>query len=77
MIIEYLGHFVKEGQLSIDLVKLEGIMEWLTPSMVKQLQAFLGFGNFYCQFIRRFSKIAMPLNGLLKKNVPFKWSQEC
>ena len=45
--------------------------------MVKQLQAFLGFGNFYRWFIWKFSKIAMPLNGLLKKNVPFELSLEC
>ena len=76
-VIKYLGLIIKKGQLSMDPVKLKGIMEWPTPAMVKQLRAFLGFGNFYCQFIQKFSKIAMPLNGLLKKNVPFKWSLEC
>ena len=71
MIIKYLRLIVKEGQLLMDPVKLKGVTEWLTPSTVKQLQAFLGFGNFYWQFIWKCSKIALPLNGLLKKNVPF------
>ena len=59
-IIEYLGLIVKEGQLSMDPVKLKGITGWLTPSTVKQLWTFLGFGNFYRQFIQKFSEIAMP-----------------
>ena len=50
-VIEYLGLIVKKGQLSMDPVKLKGIMEWPTPAMVKQLRAFLGFGNFYRRFI--------------------------
>ena len=50
-IIEYLRLIIKEGQLSMDPVKLKGIMEYPIPSMVKQLQAFLGFGNFYHRFI--------------------------
>ena len=36
-IIKYLGLIVKEGQLSMDPVKLKGITEWPTPSTVKQL----------------------------------------
>ena len=76
-VIEYLGLVVKEGQLSMDPVKLKGITEWPTPSTVKQLRAFLGFGNFYHRFIQKFSEIAMSLNGLLKKNVPFEWTAEC
>ena len=61
-IIKYLGLIVKEGQLSMDPVKLKGITEWPIPSTVKQLWAFLGFGNFYRWFIQKFSKIAMPLH---------------
>ena len=36
-IIKYLGLIIKKGQFSMDPVKLKGIMEWPTPSMVKQL----------------------------------------
>ena len=50
-ILEYLRLIIKKGQLSMDPVKLKGIMEWPIPSTVKQLQAFLGFGNFYHRFI--------------------------
>ena len=61
----------------MDPVKLKGITKWPTPTTVKQLWAFLGFEKFHRQFIQKFSEIAMPLNGLLKKNVPFEWTSEC
>jgi hypothetical protein len=41
---------------------------------VKQVRAFLGFGNFYRRFIRRFSDLAKPLNDLLKKDRTFDWT---
>ena len=40
-VIKYLGLIVKKGQLSMDPVKLKGIMEWPTLTTVKQLRAFL------------------------------------
>ena len=42
-----LGLIIKEGQLSMDPVKLKGISDWPVPTTVKQVRAFLGFGNFY------------------------------
>ena len=45
--VEYLGMVVQEGQISMDLIKLSGIKDWPTPTTVKQVQLFLGFGNFY------------------------------
>ena len=42
--------------------------------MVKQTWGFLGFGNFYWQFIRNFSNLAKPLNDLLKKDQQFIWT---
>ena len=49
--MEYLGLIIKEGQLSMDPIKLKGISEWPTPTTVKQVRAFLGFGDFYRCFI--------------------------
>ena len=33
---------------------------------MKNVQAFLGFANFYCQFIPKFLKKVKPLNELIK-----------
>ena len=35
--IEYLGMIIKEGRISMDPVKLGGIRDWSTPTMVKQV----------------------------------------
>jgi hypothetical protein len=45
--IEYLGIIIANGQVRMDPTKLAGITSWPTPRTVKQVQAFLGFCNFY------------------------------
>ena len=75
--IEYLGLVVQEGKLTMDFAKLKGILEWPTPKTVKEVQSFLGFGNFYRQFIKNFSHLVHPLKDLLKKDRKFIWSNEC
>jgi hypothetical protein len=49
---------IEEGKISIDAVKLGGIGDWPVPTMLKQTQSFLGFGNFYQQLISHYSKLA-------------------
>ena len=66
--IEYLGMVIQEGKVTMDSVKVKGIQDWLTPNTVRQVWSFLGFGNFYRKFIKKFSKMAHPLNNLLKKD---------
>ncbi len=46
--IEFLGAIISTGKISMDPVKLKAIHEWPAPTIVKQTQSFLGFGNFYC-----------------------------
>ena len=61
----------------MDPRKLKGIQDWPAPTTVKQVQGFLGFGNFYWHYIWGFSEIAQPLNELLKKDRKFEWTTEC
>src|SRR5271170_6204780 len=72
--VEYLGMVIKEGQISMDPVKLGGIRDWPIPTSVKEVRSFLGFGNFYRRFIKGFSELAQPLNDLLKKDKKFEWT---
>ena len=74
--IEYLGMII-EARISMDPIKLEGIRDWPTPTMVKQVWSFLGFGNFYRKFISHYSNLAWPLNDLAKKDTKFEWTTEC
>ena len=67
--IEYLGLIISEGQVCMDPAKIDAITKWPIPHTVKQVQAFLGFCNFYCHFIKDFSTVARPLFNLTKCNV--------
>jgi len=53
--IEYLGLVISENEVSIDPVKVTGVREWPTPKNKTDVQAFLGFVNFYRRFIWDFS----------------------
>ena len=55
--IEFLGMVVGGGQVKMDLVKVKGIANWPTPTSVKEVRAFLGFRNFYKDFINHYSLI--------------------
>ena len=61
----------------MDAGKLTGIQDWPTPTTVKEVRGFLGFGNFYRWFIRHYSNIAKPLNDMTKKDRPFNWTMDC
>ena len=61
----------------MDPIKLKAINDWEPPKTVKQVQAFLGFANFYRRFIRDYSKMVRPLTELTRKDTPFVWSQDC
>ena len=60
----------------MDEEKLSGVLEWPVPTKVKQVQAFLGFANFYCRFIDNFAKMSKPLSDLTKKNCTWNWGIE-
>ena len=59
--IEYLRLVILENKVTIDLVKVAGVCEWPVPENQTDVQAFIGFVNFYCCFIQDFSTIAQPL----------------
>ncbi len=69
---EYLGVIISEGSIRMDPIKVKGITEWLTPTKKKELQSFLGFTNFYCHFIKNYSKVMKPMTQLMG-NKPWKW----
>ena len=72
--VEYLGVIVGTNGVEMDLVKLNGIIDWLTPQSITEVRSFLGFGNFYKPFINDYAKIARPLHDLTKKGIKFEWT---
>ena len=72
--IEFLGLIISHNTLAMDPVKVSGVTNWPTPRNVKEVQSFLGFGNFYRRFIQGFSKVARPLFELTRKDHPWNWT---
>jgi hypothetical protein len=72
--VEYLGVIVGNGKVQMDPVKVKGLSEWPHPTKVKELRSFLGFGNYYKDFIADYSHIARPLHELTKKLRAWLWS---
>jgi len=45
--IEYLGLVISENKVEMDPVKVTRVCEWPTPENRTDVQAFIGFVNFY------------------------------
>jgi hypothetical protein len=73
----YLGHQISEQGILPDPKKIEVVKSYPTPKNADEARRFVAFANYYRKFIRNFSIIAQPLNKLSRKNVEFKWSEEC
>ena len=50
----------------------EGVLSWLAPRNVKEVQKFLGLANYYRRFIKNFVRIAAPLHVLVRKEQKWK-----
>jgi RNase H-like domain found in reverse transcriptase/Integrase zinc binding domain/Reverse transcriptase (RNA-dependent DNA polymerase) len=75
--IDFLGMVITKDTIKMDPIKLAGIRDWPTPTTVKQVRSFLGFGNYYRRFIAGFAHLARPLHDLTKKNKIWVWTAEC
>ena len=66
-----LGHVVTG-----DPHKIQAINEFPIPRNKTDVKNFLGLAGYYRKFVPQFSKIAKPLNDLLKKDHTWKWEVE-
>ena len=72
--VEYLGLILLEGHVEMDPIRVAGICDWLTPTGVIEVQSFVGFVNFYWQFIQD-SHVDKPLHQLTKKGEAWRWTK--
>nr|GFA74175.1 DNA-directed DNA polymerase [Tanacetum cinerariifolium] len=72
-----LGHKISKFRIEIHREKVDVIAKHPHPTTVKGVKSFLGHAGFYRRFIQDFSKIARPMNHLLKKETPFVFSKDC
>jgi len=71
--IEYLRLVISENKVEMDPVKVARVHNWPTPENRTDVQAFIGFVNFYCRFIWDFSTIARPLFDLTRSDKAWNW----
>jgi reverse transcriptase-like protein len=71
--VEYLRVIVGNGKVKMDPTKVQVLTDWLQPTTLKQLRSFLGFRNYYKDFIADYSRLARPLHELTKKSIKYFW----
>ena len=72
--IKYLELVISEDEVSMDLVKVARVQEWPAPENKMDIQAFLGFVNFYRKFIQDFSAKVWFLFNLICSEQVWMWS---
>ena len=64
--VRFLGYIVSSRGIRMEDERIRAVEQWPEPKSVRDIQVFLGFANFYWQFIQEFSYIAAPLTSILK-----------
>ena len=62
----FLEYIVSSESITIEAEQIKVVKKWPELKSVRDIHVFLGFANFYCRFIKGFSKIAAPLTLRLK-----------
>ncbi|KAL4100697.1 hypothetical protein QTP88_020731 [Uroleucon formosanum] len=75
--VNYLGHQITDEGVKPDPQKISCVKQFPIPRNVKEVKSFLGLSGYYRRFIRNYGQIAKPLTSLLKKDVPYRWSDIC
>nr|XP_050037752.1 uncharacterized protein K02A2.6-like [Dermacentor andersoni] len=75
--LQYLGHVISAHGIEPATDKLEAIAKAPRPTDKQQLHSLLGLINYYGKFVPNLSNAVLPLNRLLRLDVPWAWSDEC
>ena len=60
----YLGHNIGEGELKLDLSKIDAIMDWSMLKIVIWIRQFLGVAQCWRKYFVNFSSIVAHLHSL-------------
>ena len=71
--IRFLGFLIAKGTVGPDPEKTAAIEQLLLPQTRSQVRGFLGITGYYRDFVKGYSKIARPLNDLLKEDCAWEW----
>jgi hypothetical protein len=75
--IKFLGHIVGVAGVKVDPAKVAVVASWPAPTNVKEVRSYCGLCNYFRKFIPQYASMVAPLTALTRKDVGFKWTQEC
>ena len=75
--LHYLGHKISADRFELLLKKLDAIKNLAPARNVDEACQILALLGYYQSFTPALADITIPITNLLKKNVPFVWSQQC
>ena len=69
--VNFLGYVVSASSVSVNPGKVEAVMSWERQKSVFEICSFLGLAGYYRRFIEVFSRLAVPMTRLTRKEVKF------
>ena len=74
--VGFLEVVIGEDGVRMEKEKVQGVVEWLVPKSVKDMQKFLGLARYYRQFVKDFVKIARLLYKMMRKEIKWSWGEK-
>ena len=75
--VKYLGRLVDKHGVRPDSEAVEAVLTWKAPTTDTQLMSFLGFANYYREFVKGYADKIYPMQQLMRnKGKKFIWTDE-
>ena len=74
--VPFLGVVMGKGKVEIEEDKIAGVLKWPTLQCIRDVRKFLGLANYYRHFVKDFTKVALPMHKLTRKDEKWKWEEE-
>ena len=73
--VGFLGVIIGEDRVRMEKEKVQGVIEWLVPRNIKDIQKFLRLANYYKWFVKDFATIVKPLHEMTRKDKKWNWRE--
>ena len=71
----FLEVIIGEDRVRMEKEKVQGVIEWLVPRNMKDIQKFLRLANYYKWFVKDFATIVKPLHEMTRKDKKWNWRE--
>ncbi|XP_039029393.1 uncharacterized mitochondrial protein AtMg00860-like [Hibiscus syriacus] len=75
--VAFFGHVISIEGIRVDPQRIKAILDLEVPRNVSEVRSFLGLAGYYQRFVKDVLMIFSHLTKLLKKSVPFIWTNRC